>query len=118
MDILETQELIPKAKTKPRIISNTLIVFMVAMVFANIASEMYVTMLPLYLKYLGADVLQIGMFFTISQIIPLVLQVVGDGYRTPLGDSRASPLAVWLGWVPSSAPSSCRPGSGSIFLKD
>ena len=97
MDILETQELIPKAKTKPRIISNTLIVFMVAMVFANIASEMYVTMLPLYLKYLGADVLQIGMFFTISQIIPLVLQVVGGWVSDTIGRLKSIAIGSLVG---------------------
>ena len=97
MDILETQEMVPKAKTKPRIISNTLIVFMVAMVFANIASEMYVTMLPLYLKFLGADVLQIGMFFTISQIIPLVLQVLGGWVSDTIGRLKSIAIGSLVG---------------------
>jgi MFS family permease len=97
MDILETNEMIPKAKTKPRIISNTLIIFMVAMVFANIASEMYVTMLPLYLKFLGADVLQIGMFFTISQIIPLVLQVLGGWVSDTIGRLKSIAIGSLVG---------------------
>jgi len=89
--------MIPKAKTKPRIISNTLIIFMVAMVFANIASEMYVTMLPLYLKFLGADVLQIGMFFTISQIIPLVLQVLGGWVSDTIGRLKSIAIGSLVG---------------------
>lgn len=97
MEILETQEMIPKAKAKPRIISNTLIVFMVAMVFANIAAEMYATMLPLYLKYLGADVLQIGMFFTISQIIPLVLQVLGGWVSDTIGRLKSIAIGSLIG---------------------
>lgn len=97
MDILETQEMIQKAKTKPRIISNTLIIFMVAMVFANIASEMYVTMLPLYLKFLGADVLQIGMFFTISQIIPLILQVLGGWVSDTIGRLKSIAIGSLVG---------------------
>lgn len=67
---MKTTNTILQKKTKQRILSNTLIVFMVAMVFANVASEMYMTMLPLYMRYLGADVVQIGIFFTVSQIIP------------------------------------------------
>jgi MFS family permease len=97
MDILETQEMIPKAKTKPRIISNTLIVFMVAMVFANIAAEMYGTMLPLYLKHLGADVMQIGLFFTISQIIPLVLQVLGGWISDTIGRLKSIAIGSLIG---------------------
>jgi len=97
MEILETQEMIPKAKAKPRIISNTLIVFMVAMVFANIAAEMYATMLPLYLKYLGADVLQIGMFFTISQIIPLVLQILGGWVSDTIGRLKSIAIGSLIG---------------------
>ena len=97
MDILETQKIIPKQNTKPRIISNTLIVFMVAMVFANIASEMYVTMLPLYLKFLGADVLQIGMFFTISQIIPLILQVLGGWVSDTIGRLKSIAIGSLVG---------------------
>jgi MFS family permease len=97
MEILETKEMIPKAKTKPRIISNTLIVFMVAMVFANIAGEMYGTMLPLYLKYLGADVMQIGLFFTISQIIPLVLQVLGGWISDTIGRLKSIAIGSLIG---------------------
>jgi MFS family permease len=70
---------------------------MVAMVFANIASEMYVTMLPLYLKFLGADVLQIGMFFTISQIIPLVLQVLGGWVSDTIGRLKSIAIGSLVG---------------------
>lgn len=78
-------------------LSNTLIVFMVAMVFANIASEMYVTMLPLYLKHLGADVLQIGLFFTISQIIPLVLQILGGWVSDTIGRLKSIAIGSLVG---------------------
>jgi MFS family permease len=97
MDILETKQIIPKTNTRTRMVSNTLIVFMVAMVFANIASEMYVTMLPLYLKYLGADVLQIGLFFTISQIIPLILQVLGGWVSDTIGRLKSIAIGSLVG---------------------
>lgn len=60
-------------------------VFMVAMIFANVAGSMYGPLLPLYLKSLGANVIQIGLFFTIAQIIPLVLQILGGWISDSLG---------------------------------
>jgi MFS family permease len=98
METIKQGEVIPKAVTRPRrILSNTLIVFMVAMVFANIASEMYVTMLPLYLKHLGADVMQIGIFFTVSQIVPLVLQVLGGWVSDTIGRLRSVAIGSVIG---------------------
>jgi MFS family permease len=97
MEILETKEMLTKTNTKSRMLSNTLIVFMVAMVFANIASEMYATMLPLYLKHLGADVMQIGLFFTISQIIPLVLQVLGGWVSDTIGRLKSIAIGSLIG---------------------
>jgi len=97
MEILETKEMLTKTNTRTRMLSNTLIVFMVAMVFANIASEMYATMLPLYLKYLGADVMQIGLFFTISQIIPLVLQILGGWVSDTIGRLKSIAIGSLIG---------------------
>jgi MFS family permease len=98
METIKQGDVIAKAATRPRrILSNTLIVFMVAMVFANIASEMYVTMLPLYLKHLGADVMQIGIFFTVSQIVPLVLQVLGGWVSDTIGRLRSVAIGSVIG---------------------
>jgi len=93
METTQTQQ----NSSKQRILSNTLIVFMVAMVFANIASEMYMTMLPLYLRYLGADVMQIGVFFTVSQILPLILQVLGGWISDTIGRLRSVALGSLIG---------------------
>ena len=97
METIEKRELLPEIKTRQRILSNTLIVFMVAMVFANIAAEMYMTMLPLYLKYLGADILQVGIFFTVSQIVPLVLQVLGGWISDSIGRLRSVAIGSLVG---------------------
>ncbi len=67
------------------LLSPMLQVFMVAMIFANVAGSMYGPLLPLYLKSLGANVIQIGLFFTIAQIIPLVLQILGGWISDSLG---------------------------------
>lgn len=97
MDTHNAQEMTPKIQTKSRILSNTLIVFMVAMVFANIAGEMYYSMLPLYIKHLGADIMQVGLFFTISQIVPLVLQVLGGWVSDSIGRLKSVAIGSLIG---------------------
>jgi len=67
------------------------------MVLANIAGEMYLNMLPLYLKSLNANVLQVGLFFTIAQIVPLVLQVIGGWISDNLGRLRSVAIGSSLG---------------------
>lgn len=97
MEQTETMKPLPVQTQKTKILSNTLIVFMVAMVFANIAGEMYMTMLPLYLKYLGADILQVGLFFTISQIVPLALQVLGGWVSDSIGRLKSVAIGSLIG---------------------
>lgn len=94
---MENLTIVTSTKTKQRILSNTLIVFMIAMVFANITAEMYMTMLPLYMRYLGADVMQIGIFFTVSQVIPLILQVLGGWISDTIGRLRSVAIGSLIG---------------------
>ena len=78
-----------KAAKKEPLLSNTLKLFMAAMVLANIGGSMYGSLLPLYLKNLNANVLQVGLFFTLSNIIPLVLQILGGWISDSLGRLRS-----------------------------
>lgn len=50
---------------------------------------MYGPLLPLYLKSLNASVIQIGLFFTLSQIVPLALQILGGWISDSLGRLRS-----------------------------
>ena len=77
-----------KPKTAP-LISRKLLLFMVAMVLANTGGSMYGPLLPLYLKQLNASVIQIGLFFTLVQIIPLALQILGGWISDSLGRLRS-----------------------------
>ncbi len=79
------------------LLTNVLKLFMTAMVLANIASAMYGSLLPLYLKELNASVVQIGLFFTISQVIPLVLQILGGWISDSLGRLRSIALGSVAG---------------------
>ena len=71
------------------LISRKMLLFMVAMVLANTGGNMYGPLLPLYLKQLNASVIQIGLFFTLSQIIPLALQILGGWISDSLGRLRS-----------------------------
>ena len=97
MEQTESMHPVKQNVDKVRILSNTLIVFMVAMVFANIAAEMYMIMLPLYLKHLGADVIQVGVFFTVSQILPLILQVLGGWVSDTIGRLKSVAIGSLFG---------------------
>lgn len=84
--ITETEQV--EASTAP-LLTRRLIWFMVAMVLANVGGNMYGPLLPLYLKSLNASVLQVGLFFTLSQIIPLALQILGGWISDSLGRLRS-----------------------------
>ena len=80
-DMDESEQPTPKAP----LLSPVLRLFLVTMILANVSGAMYGGFLPLYLKSLGADVAQIGLFFTISQIVPLALQILGGWISDSLG---------------------------------
>jgi MFS family permease len=88
---------------KQPLLSGLLILFLTAMIFANIGGNMYEGLLPLYLKDLGSSITQIGLFFTISQIVPLFLQILGGWISDSLGRLRAIAIgSVFgvLGFIP------------------
>lgn len=58
---------------RPRLLNRRLLFFMLAMALANIGCNMYGPLLPLYLKELRADVVQIGLFSSLVQIVPVIL---------------------------------------------
>lgn len=63
--------------------------FMFAMVMANIAGSMYTILLPIYLTELGASVVQVGLVFTLSSVVILILQVFGGWISDSIGRLRA-----------------------------
>jgi MFS family permease len=85
-------------KKKP-LLSGLLILFLAAMVFANIGGNMYGPLLPLYLKDLNASITQIGLFFTLSQIVPLALQILGGWVSDTLGRLRAIAMGSVFGVI-------------------
>jgi DHA1 family multidrug resistance protein-like MFS transporter len=63
--------------------------FMLAMVLANIAGSMAPLLMPIYLTEQGASVGQVGMVFTITSMVILVLQIIGGWVSDSIGRLRA-----------------------------
>jgi MFS family permease len=88
------------APEKPtKILTPLLIVFMVAMILANLGGSMYGPLESLYLKDLGASVTTIGLFYTLSQIVPLLLQILGGWVSDSLGRLRAIAIGSVFGTI-------------------
>ena len=84
---------------KKPLLSGLLLLFLVAMIFANIGGNMYQSLLPLYLKDLDASITQIGLFFTLSMIVPLMLQILGGWISDSLGRLRAIAIGSVFGVI-------------------
>ncbi|MDF1520153.1 MAG: MFS transporter [Brevefilum sp.] len=85
-----------ESKKKP-LLSKILLLFLTAMVLANVAGNMYAGILPLYLKSLGASVGQIGLFFTLLNILPLILQILGGWISDSLGRLKSIAMGSLAG---------------------
>jgi DHA1 family multidrug resistance protein-like MFS transporter len=59
------------------------------MILANIAAQMVMPLESLYVQELGADVSQVGLFFTIAAIAPLMFQVFGGWLSDSIGRLQA-----------------------------
>lgn len=88
-----------KRMTSPPLLSKMMVLFMGAMVLANISGFMYGPLLPLYLTSLNASVVQVGIFFTLSKVIPLVLQILGGWVSDNLGRLRSIAMGSVAGLI-------------------
>jgi MFS family permease len=84
---------------KQPLLSGILILFLAGMVFANIGGSMYDGLLPLYLKELNADITDIGLFFTLSSVVPLLLQILGGWVSDSLGRLKAIAIGSVFGFL-------------------
>ena len=63
--------------------------FMLAMVLANVASNMSGMLFPIYLSELGASIGQVGLVFTLTSVVILVLQIFGGWVSDSIGRLKA-----------------------------
>ena len=82
---------------KPPLLTNTLIVLLISMIAANIGGQMWGPMMPLYVQSLGADIEQIGLFFTLAMIAPLLFQILGGWLSDATGRVRAMAIGSVAG---------------------
>ena len=83
--------------------------FLFAMVLANISSQMTFTLLPLYMKDLGASVPQVGIAFTVASLVPLALQILGGWISDSIGRLKTVAIgsvagvlgSIILWWAPT-----------------
>jgi len=78
-----------EAAKKQPLLNGPLRLFMGTMILANIAGSMHFALLPIYLQHLGANIEQVGLFFTLSAIIPLLMQVIGGWLSDSIGRLQA-----------------------------
>jgi MFS family permease len=86
-------------ETKQSFLTPLLLLFMFAMILANLGGNMYGPLESLYLKELGATIGQIGVFFTLASLAPLVLQILGGWMSDSLGRLKAIALGSVFGMV-------------------
>jgi MFS family permease len=83
-------------KKRP-LITRTLSILLFSMILANIGGSMYGPLLPLYVQELGANVSQVGVFFTLSMIAPLLFQILGGWLSDAIGRVRAMAIGSLAG---------------------
>jgi MFS family permease len=74
---------------KAPLLSPTLRWFLAGMVLANIAGEMFYSLLPLYLADLGTSIDNIGLVFSLASVAMLFLQLFGGWVSDTIGRLRA-----------------------------
>jgi MFS family permease len=74
---------------KQPLLSPILLLFIGTMILANIAGQMDLPLRPLYVQELGANINQIGLFFTLGAIAPLLFQIFGGWLSDSVGRLQA-----------------------------
>lgn len=82
---------------KAPVLTRTLVILLFSMILANIGGNMWGPLLPLYVQDLGADVAQVGVFFTLSMIAPLLFQILGGWLSDAIGRVQAIAIGSLAG---------------------
>lgn len=82
---------------KVPLLTATLMILLFSMIVANIGGQMYGPLLPLYVQELGADMNQIGIFFTLAMIAPLFFQILGGWISDAIGRVQAMAIGSVAG---------------------
>lgn len=81
--------------TTQRLVSGQLILFFIGIALAEASVSMTMVQVPIFLRELGAEIDDIGLFFTLSLIFPLLLRILGGWIADRIGRLRA----IWFGSI-------------------
>jgi DHA1 family multidrug resistance protein-like MFS transporter len=79
--------------SKTPLISRRILILFIGRTFAEATRAMTAVQIPIFLRELGASVSEIGLFFTLAMILPLVFRMLGGWLSDRIGRLRA----MWLG---------------------
>ncbi len=85
------------------LLSRKMIIFLIGLTFAEATRAMTAVQIPVFLREIGASVSQVGLFFTLTMIVPLVLGIFGGWISDSIGRLQAilfGSLAGILGYLP------------------
>ncbi|MEW6566892.1 MAG: MFS transporter [Chloroflexota bacterium] len=82
---------------KQSFLTPRMVFFLAAIALTEATTAMTSVQVPVYLRWLGAEVAQVGLFFTLSAVVPLVLLVLGGWLSDALGRLRAISLGSLSG---------------------
>ncbi len=83
--------------SKAPLLSRTVVILLISMIAANIGGNMFGPLMPLYVQQLGADIEQIGLFFTLGMIAPLLFQILGGWLSDAIGRVQAMAIGSIAG---------------------
>ncbi|MFQ5921228.1 MAG: MFS transporter [Anaerolineales bacterium] len=66
-------------------INRRTLIFLIGMALTNFAVTMPVVLIPVYIRELGASITQLGLFFTISMIFPILVKLFGGWLSDVVG---------------------------------
>jgi len=74
-------------------------ILLVTMVIANIGSSIFGPFLVLYVKDLGADIGQVGLYFTIMAVAPVAFRILGGWISDNLGRVQTVAIGSFAGLI-------------------
>jgi DHA1 family tetracycline resistance protein-like MFS transporter len=86
-----------------KLLSFELVVFLIGITFSEASRSMTMVQIPIHLRELGANIQQVGFFFSTVVVFSLVLRIVGGWLSDSIGRLRAitlGSLAGILGYLP------------------
>ena len=77
-----------ETQKRPSSLTRHLALFLLAMALVESSRTLTMVQVSVYLNELGASIAQIGLFFTVSAIVPLIFRILGGYLSDSIGRLR------------------------------